>query len=621
MCGVVQGKVMVRLRGVGSIAAMAAVAASTAVFTVEASAQRAVIFGDSLSDTGNLPPSPNTPTAPPYGVGPNGLYRFSSGSNWVDILYGPTSRPFAGGVPNANLSGNLDYAFGGARADNTVPAPPGVPTQLAVFAGQQGTFKPTDTVTIWAGANDLFQFFGAGLATSQGAIVGAANTASTANIGNVNQAINLGAKTILVPNLPDFGATPQFNGTAAGAQAGTLASNSYNALLSAGLPKVAGVNIIQADVAALFSVVIAKPSAYGFTNTTDKCFNGATVCAKPNTYVFFDAVHPTQAGYALVAQYFAALMNTAPAIAQTTALSDSGLRAGELATNAVFDRLSQWVSGAYALKNGPYAEILGSYGTYDITGSNVSSTQTIGGVRGGIDKKDGNSLFGGSVTLLTGEQSGGGFSNHIRTVRADLYGSVIMGSMFANLGGSIGANSYEDIERQTPFATVIARGKTAGFQGTATGEVGVLQTVGNWTIMPSARLSFIHTQIDSYSERAELLAQSFDARESDALLGGVRVRASTGVMWGKSPTTLFGELGYEDYLSYSGGAITAGLVNNTAQAVTVQPGDPNGPGFLGKIGLSSQIAPNTYIDGNYGISVHNSHGETHTGNLRIKSTF
>jgi phospholipase/lecithinase/hemolysin len=52
--------------------------------------------------------------------------------------------------------------------------------------------------------------------------------------------------------------------------------------------------------------VDSNPAAYGFTNVTDPCFNGVTVCADPNQYLFWDDIHPTAAADVFLGAEFAA---------------------------------------------------------------------------------------------------------------------------------------------------------------------------------------------------------------------------------------------------------------------------------------------------------------------------
>ena len=59
--------------------------------------------------------------------------------------------------------------------------------------------------------------------------------------------------------------------------------------------------------------MVANPAAYGFTNVTDACFNGTTVCANPSQYLFFDDFHPTSEADAFVADGFLSTVVPEPA--------------------------------------------------------------------------------------------------------------------------------------------------------------------------------------------------------------------------------------------------------------------------------------------------------------------
>jgi phospholipase/lecithinase/hemolysin len=108
-------------------------------------------------------------------------------------------------------------------------------------------------------------------------------------------------------------------GPVASAQA-SFATNIFNAQLFAGLP--AGVQFF--DTATLIRSMVANPVAYGFTNVTDPCLIGMTVCANPSQYLFFDDAHPTTAAYAFAAAGFQAVAAPVPE-PSTFVLSVNGL--------------------------------------------------------------------------------------------------------------------------------------------------------------------------------------------------------------------------------------------------------------------------------------------------------
>jgi len=194
-------------------AAAALAVAAVGAFASAASAQtytRLVVFGDSLSDNGNLYAVLGQPTSPPYYQG-----RFSNGPVFTELL-GFNAGRYTAGAP---VTGSVNYAFGGARTDNAA-LPPGMRNQLLAYTGGGGTFGSNDLVSILGGANNLFQRLAAygaltpaqQAATNPQGFVQPTALAAAADIHFiVNSVAGAGAGTILVGNLPRLGITPQFN--------------------------------------------------------------------------------------------------------------------------------------------------------------------------------------------------------------------------------------------------------------------------------------------------------------------------------------------------------------------------------------------------------------------------
>lgn len=601
----------------------ALVAAVVCASASAASAQRVVVFGDSLSDSGNV----NAITGGALPGSPLG--RYSNGLNWADLAFGsnPALGFGLGGAPTGKVTGYDNYAVGGAftGSGNLNPALPiGMAQEIATFKALGGKFSATDLVSLWGGANNGFAAVQPGATAAS--IGAAAGSSAVSQIGNVQSVIGLGARQILVLNLPDLGATPALMAAgAAASQGGSLYTFSFNAALKDGLTQVAaaapGVNIVQADIATAFKVMLANPGAYGFTNTTTPCgFNGGAAC---NGVVFGDLVHPTQAAYAWVARYIGLLLDTAPAIASTQPLGEIGMRTSELASNAVFDRLSNWVSGTYALKNGAFAEVLGQFGSYEDTfrGTKTSHDINMGGARLGYDRGFGSTLLGGSVAFLGGNQESSGLKNDIMTLRGDLYGTVMMGPFYVSATGGLGSLSLDNIERETGMPTVTAKGSTNGYVANAAGEIGIAQRVGGITLIPSARANYIYSKLSGYQEQADLLALQYEDRTTSYVLGSARLRAVSDVTISGVPSAIYGEIGYEGFLSRDNGTLQGRLVDNTALPVIVDPSNPAGAGVLGKIGITTSVKDSLYVDLNYGVSAHDEGGLTHSASGRLKAHF
>lgn len=128
------------LHGAAAAALMLAVVSAAGAAGAQ-SYSRLVVFGDSLSDNGNLYLATGgaAPASPPYFQG-----RFSSGPVFTERL-GFNASNFMGPV-----TGSINYAFGGARTDSQA-SPLGMRLQLADYQARGGKFGANDLVSILGG--------------------------------------------------------------------------------------------------------------------------------------------------------------------------------------------------------------------------------------------------------------------------------------------------------------------------------------------------------------------------------------------------------------------------------------------------------------------------------------
>lgn len=260
---------------------------------------RVIAFGDSLSDDGNLfRVSGGLAPRPPYVEG-----RFSNGPMWVEYLAQDLKLPL------------VNYAFGGATSGtyntiyNLIPEPvrPLVPPLLGLqqeintFTALTPAADPAALFTVWAGAND---YLGGGVTNPQQTVT---------NITQAVQAlINVGAKNILVPNLPDLGRLP---GPRSGpnSQPLTQLSTAHNTLLAGSLALLKSnsapdVNLQLLDVYSLVNQALNNPTSLGFTST-DSCVTPPpllapppyTICSNQDQYLVWDDIHPTTAAHRQIA--------------------------------------------------------------------------------------------------------------------------------------------------------------------------------------------------------------------------------------------------------------------------------------------------------------------------------
>lgn len=248
--------------------------------SAQASFTNLVVFGDSLSDTGNIFSATGgfLPGAP-YDSG-----RFSNGPLYIDVL-----ADHLGLSSSNSLSGGSNFAYGGARVIADGSSTPSLSQQYDTYiASSAGSADSSALYVVFGGANDLFN----------STTVAAANAAADGIVAIVSQLVAAGAQHILVPNLPDLSSTPGYLGDA---DIGNRTAE-FNNTLSQGLNSVGNAGIVLLDVYGLLGDAIADPASYGFSNVTQSCYLGplagaGLVCADPDSYLFWDSVHPTAAGH------------------------------------------------------------------------------------------------------------------------------------------------------------------------------------------------------------------------------------------------------------------------------------------------------------------------------------
>jgi len=281
-----------------------------------------VVFGDSLSDSGNafaLQKENNVP--PNYSVNPllipddayaRGGHRFSNGPTWAEQfgkslgLATDVSPAFRDANPRAT-----NYAVGGARARDDGGTSINLPIQVKVFLQDFGGHAPADALyVIEVGGNDMrdaLAAVGAMPPQDPAPIIAGAVGSIAANIMTLYQA---GARKFLVWNAANIGLTPAVRSLGQGAVfVGGLLSGKFNVALSATLTNLEALlpnsMIVPFDLHMTLDTIHGNPSAYGLSNVTDACISPDDppfVCRNPDTFLFWDGIHPTTAAHGILAQ-------------------------------------------------------------------------------------------------------------------------------------------------------------------------------------------------------------------------------------------------------------------------------------------------------------------------------
>lgn len=302
-----------------------------------------VIFGDSISDTGNVLSLTTAYALPAFPSFPGAPGRFSNGSVWTEVLAkglglpgnsAPANLLFNGAaVMQIGTLGGQNYAYGGARTmlGGSAGVTTGLLGQLINWNG--GIFStsltraanPNALYVIVAGANDLRDARSLN-PTSSSSDASARTVAATQTAQNIANDIALlaqaGARHFLTATLPDLGKTPE-----AGLLGLTVASTDvtlqFNAALAAMdlavdalfLSSGIDLDIRTLDLFGLSNRVIDDAVnhggvTYGITNVTNACikpgsasgeyFFGDATDINCSVSLFSDPLHPSAAAHQLI---------------------------------------------------------------------------------------------------------------------------------------------------------------------------------------------------------------------------------------------------------------------------------------------------------------------------------
>ncbi len=504
------------------------------------------VFGDSLSDNGNLFRLTGQPPAP-YFQG-----RFSNGATYAERLPGLLGFTY---TPSTN------YAVGGAltsTAHNSGIPNVGMQSQVNNFLGSGRAFGPRDLVVVWGGANDYFATLATVATQSQTqaqATIGSQITTTIGNLaGQVQALARAGAREIIVPNLPLLGATPGVSASGATATAtANLITTTHNSNLASTMGAVGrgvGANVYLIDTAALFTDLQTNPAKYGLTNTTAQCVQTAACVggssATQAQYLFWDGVHPTAAVHQIYATYVAAnltgtAVQSAPGrLAEASARGfDSDISARQFARRGGAGGVSLAGSALPGTSQSgdtdkPFSVfVAANYGWGDRDSSNTEAAldYTDTSVTLGADYRLGRMLLVGAALgygMSEGKLSGGLGKVEQDSFRGALYASLFDRAWYIDASLTAGLNDFDKISRNTGFVGAPSvSGKTDGQTLTSGLEAGYLFQSGNLAFGPLAGLRYSVVSLDGYTEQGFAgVARQVDKQRFTALIARAGVQAS-----------------------------------------------------------------------------------------------
>ena len=279
-----------------------------------------VIFGDSLSDTGNNaivfdniigPPLPAGTLRTPVPIASPGFIpdfpyasgRYSNGPVWVEQVAASMGLQAA-----PSLAGGSNFAYGGARVGQlTSPVPYSLTLrdQVAMFMAGSGGHAPAgDLFVVQGGGNDARDALAMIAAGGNPASLISAYVSGMVAI--VSDLAAAGGDHFLLLNVPDLGKAPAVQAlglaTATAASAISLAFNTALNATLAQLPTSVTDELMLLDLFNLQNQVFSDPAFFNINDLTSACAFSAACIASPAGTFYWDGIHPTSAGgHAIIA--------------------------------------------------------------------------------------------------------------------------------------------------------------------------------------------------------------------------------------------------------------------------------------------------------------------------------
>lgn len=256
-----------------------------------------VVFGDSLSDTGNLAivdlPAPYFDN------------RISNGPVLADLIALEIGA-------NAERSGHLlgssqgfNYAVSGGNILGSDPED--LSLQISAYLQRVGgTADPNALYLVFMGGNDIRGLRSQpslGVAQSQIASIVARLELS------ISRLVDAGARTFIVPNVANIGRIPetlmreaQEPGTRARAEFYTQRYNTALSQMLQAYQQDERLTLVEFDLFSAFELVLNEPARFGFNSVTEGCFDPSSFDVELECLLFgferrafFDQLHPSSA--------------------------------------------------------------------------------------------------------------------------------------------------------------------------------------------------------------------------------------------------------------------------------------------------------------------------------------
>ena len=493
-----------------------------------------VVFGDSLSDSGNAGSLRPLPPGSSFTTNPDPV--------WSEIV----AETFGASGMN-DLAGGSNYAFAGACMNPatpcTVPSTPVTEQITKSFFKSNGQADPNALYVIWGGANDVSDSAendppNAGRRTLAAARV---------NVAQIRRLQDAGARHVLAFNMPDVSKAPYaVNRGQVAQRALTQLVTAYNEVLHDGIRESED-GIIPVNIHAFFNEIFENPGTYGFLNAT------GTACGEPDAgsavsivcgpegsgysvidksgenqqYLFADRSHPSGAMHAIIAR---TVTSTLAAPVQVSLAGEGGVEMANIHRSAVSaERMTDL--GLDRSIGSWRAYVTGRIGRYELDAlPRLGETQAdVQVFTLGVNQRPGTNLWwGAALSFGSYNNDASGASLESSAVIGSVHGTWRRGGFYVSGALSAGSTSV-DVKRSITLGSAVRaeQGSTSAGQFGAEFDAGwMLGDPADLQHGPFLGLAWLDQSVDGYRESgSRSTSMNFSGFDRDSLIAraGYRV--------------------------------------------------------------------------------------------------
>lgn len=488
-----------------------------------------VVFGDSLSDSGNAASLQPLPPGTSFTTNPDPV--------WSEIV----AETFNASGMNSLASGSI-YAFAGACMNPATPCDqdlaPTVTEQIGqYFLKSDNQADPNALYVIWGGSNDVF-----GSAEIDPLNAGRHTLAAAAvNVAQIRNLQDAGARYVLAFNLPDVSKSPYAINNLDQATQEALAQlvTAYNDELHAGIRESED-GIIPVNIHAFFNEIVEDHETYGLTDVT------GTACGEPDAttplsltcgpqdsgypvtyesganqqYLFADRSHPSGAMHAMIASM---ATSTLAAPVQVSLAGEGGVEMANIHRSAVSaERMTDL--GLNRSVGSWRAYVTGRIGRYKLDalprlGETQADVQVF--TLGANHRAGANLWWGAALSLGWYNNDASGASLESSAVIGSVHGTWRRGGLYVSGALSAGSTSV-DIKRSITLGSAVRaeQGSTSAGQFGAEFDAGwMLGDPDDLQHGPFLGLAWLNQSVDGFRENgSRSTAMNFSGFDRDSLI-------------------------------------------------------------------------------------------------------